>query len=129
MPHKKNRMFWIDSWKMQQDSSFAIITLITNNLPSGYHRDLIAERSYFQQFKTWKPLDIAIFSIKDIKVKNNILADKIRLLIYCRLIEWGSSGIPFRDAYKAVAEQLEHGTFQSPKKPNTLMKEVLIICV
>jgi hypothetical protein len=37
------------------------------------------------------------------------------------------AGIPFRDA--AVAEQLEHGTFQSPKKPNTLMKEVLIICV
>jgi hypothetical protein len=33
------------------------------------------------------------------------------------------------DAYKAVAEQLENGTFQSPKKPNTLMKEVLIICV
>jgi hypothetical protein len=24
MPHKKTRMFWIDSWKMQQDSSFAI---------------------------------------------------------------------------------------------------------
>jgi argininosuccinate lyase len=26
------------------------------------------------------------------------------------------AGIPFRDAYKAVAEQLENGTFQSPKK-------------
>jgi argininosuccinate lyase len=39
------------------------------------------------------------------------------------------AGIPFRDAYKAVAEQLENGTFQSPKEPNTLMKEVLIICV
>ena len=26
------------------------------------------------------------------------------------------AGIPFRDAYKAVAEQLEHGTFQSPKE-------------
>jgi hypothetical protein len=30
--------------------------------------------------------------------------------------------VAFRDAYKAVAEQLENGTFQSPKKQN--MKEV-----
>ena len=26
------------------------------------------------------------------------------------------AGMPFRDAYKAVAEQLENGTFESPKK-------------
>ena len=26
------------------------------------------------------------------------------------------AGIPFRDAYKAVAEQLENGTFKSPKE-------------
>jgi argininosuccinate lyase len=26
------------------------------------------------------------------------------------------AGIPFRDAYKAVAIQLENGTFQSPKE-------------
>jgi argininosuccinate lyase len=38
------------------------------------------------------------------------------------------AGMPFRDAYKAVAEQLENGTFNS-KNPNTHMKEVLIIYV
>jgi hypothetical protein len=32
------------------------------------------------------------------------------------------------DAYKAVAEQLETERFNL-RKPNTLMKEVLIICV
>jgi hypothetical protein len=37
------------------------------------------------------------------------------------------AGIPFRDA--AVAEQLEHGTFQSPKKPNTLMKGINNLCL
>ncbi|HEY4629521.1 MAG TPA: argininosuccinate lyase, partial [Flavobacterium sp.] len=26
------------------------------------------------------------------------------------------AGMPFRDAYKAVAEQLENGTFKSPKE-------------
>jgi hypothetical protein len=35
----------------------------------------IAEKDYFQQ-NLKACLDIAIFSIKDIKVKNNILADK-----------------------------------------------------
>jgi hypothetical protein len=53
---------------MQQDSSFAIRNHFNNNnLPSGYHRDLQLLKDYFQQFKTWACLDIAIFSIKDIK--------------------------------------------------------------
>ena len=26
------------------------------------------------------------------------------------------AGMPFRDAYKAVAEQLENGTYESPKE-------------
>jgi hypothetical protein len=38
-------------------------------------------------------------------------------------------GILFRDVYKAVAEQLETVHFNLLRKPNTLMKEVLIICV
>jgi argininosuccinate lyase len=51
------------------------ITLITNNLPSGYHRDLqLLKEGLFPAIQNLKAcLDIAIFSIKDIKVKNNIL--------------------------------------------------------
>jgi argininosuccinate lyase len=61
--------------------------------------------------------DIAIFSIKDIKVKNNILADKkYDYLFTVDSLNEIVAGIPFRDAYKAVAEQLENGTFQSPKE-------------
>jgi argininosuccinate lyase len=50
-------------------------------------------------------------------VKNNILADKKYDYLFTvdSLNEMVVAGIPFRDAYKAVAEQLEHGTFQSPK--------------
>jgi argininosuccinate lyase len=69
---------------MQQDSSFAIrITLITNNLPSGYHRDLqLLKEGLFPAIQNLKAcLDIAIFSIKDIKVKNNIL-DKKNTITY-----------------------------------------------
>jgi len=63
-------------------------------------------------------LDIAIFSIKDIKVKDNILADKKYDYLFTvdTLNEMVVSGMPFRDAYKAVAEQLENGTYTSPKE-------------
>jgi argininosuccinate lyase len=46
------------------------ITLITNNLPSGYHRDLLLKEGLFPAIQNLQAcLDIAIFSIKDIKVK------------------------------------------------------------
>jgi argininosuccinate lyase len=63
-------------------------------------------------------LDIAIFSIKDIKVKEHILDDPKYNYLFTvdTLNEMVVAGIPFRDAYKTVAEQLENGTFKSPKE-------------
>jgi argininosuccinate lyase len=63
-------------------------------------------------------LDITIFSIKDIKVKENILVDKKYDYLFTvdTLNEMVVAGMPFRDAYKAVAEQLEAGIYQSPKE-------------
>jgi argininosuccinate lyase len=63
-------------------------------------------------------LDIAIFAIKDIKVKDNILADPKYNYLFTvdTLNEMVVAGMPFRDAYKAVAEQLENDTFKSPKE-------------
>jgi argininosuccinate lyase len=62
-------------------------------------------------------------------VKNNILADKkIRLLIYC--IEWnGSSGNSFRDAYKAVAEQLETERFNLLRTKHTHEGSINNLCL
>ncbi|MBG6188842.1 argininosuccinate lyase [Flavobacterium sp. CAN_S2] len=63
-------------------------------------------------------LDIAIFTIKNIKVKDNILADPKYNYLFTvdTLNEMVVAGMPFRDAYKAVSEQLENGTFKSPKE-------------
>ena len=63
-------------------------------------------------------LDIALFSIKDIKVKEHILDDKKYDYLFTvdSLNEMVVAGMPFSDAYKTVAEQLENGTFQSPKE-------------
>ena len=54
---------------------------------------------------------------KDIKVKDNILADPKYNYLFTvdTLNEMVVAGMPFRDAYKAVAEQLENGTYESPK--------------
>ncbi len=122
MPHKKNPdVFELIRGKCNKIQALPYeITLITNNLPSGYHRDLqLLKEGLFPAIQNLKAcLDIAIFSIKDIKVKGNILVDKKYDYLFTvdTLNEMVVAGIPFRDAYKAVAEQLENGTYKSPKE-------------
>jgi len=122
MPHKKNPdVFELIRGKCNKIQSLPYeITLITNNLPSGYHRDFqLLKEGLFPAIQNLKAcLDIAIFSIKDIKVKDNILADKKYDYLFTvdTLNEMVVAGTPFRDAYKAVAEQLESGSYQSPKE-------------
>jgi argininosuccinate lyase len=122
MPHKKNPdVFELIRGKCNKIQALPYeITLITNNLPSGYHGDLqLLKEGLFPAIQNLKAsLDIAIFAIKDIKVKDNILADKKYDYLFTvdALNELVVAGMPFRDAYKLVAEQLENGSFQSPKK-------------
>jgi argininosuccinate lyase len=122
MPHKKNPdVFELIRGKCNKIQALPYeITLITNNLPSGYHRDLqLLKEGLFPAIQNLKAcLDITIFAIKDIKVKDNILADPKYNYLFTvdTLNEMVVTGMPFRDAYKAVAEQLENGTFQSPKE-------------
>ena len=121
MPHKKNPdVFELIRGKCNKIQALPYeITLITNNLPSGYHREFqLLKEGLFPAIQNLKAcLDIAIFSIKDIKVKDNILADPKYNYLFTvdTLNEMVVAGIPFRDAYKAVAEQLENGTYESPK--------------
>jgi argininosuccinate lyase len=122
MPHKKNPdVFELIRGKCNKIQALPYeITLITNNLPSGYHRDLqLLKEGLFPVIQNLKAcLDISIFSIKDIKVKDDILADPKYNYLFTvdTLNEMVNAGMPFRDAYKAVAEQLENGTFESPKE-------------
>ena len=122
MPHKKNPdVFELIRGKCNKIQALPYeITLITNNLPSGYHRDLqLLKEGLFPAIQNLKAcLDIAIFSVKDITVKDNILKDKKYDYLFTvdTLNEMVVAGMPFRDAYKAVAEQLEAGTYQSPKE-------------
>jgi len=122
MPHKKNPdVFELIRGKCNKIQALPYeITLITNNLPSGYHRDLqLLKEGLFPAIQNLKAcLDIAVFAIKDISVKEHILDDPKYNYLFTvdSLNEMVVAGIPFRDAYKTVAEQLENGSFKSPKE-------------
>lgn len=121
MPHKKNPdVFELIRGKCNKIQALPYeITLITNNLPSGYHRDFqLLKEGLFPAIENLKScLDIAVFAINDIKVKDHILQDKKYDYLFTvdALNELVVAGIPFREAYKTVAEQLENGTYTSPK--------------
>lgn len=121
MPHKKNPdIFELIRGKSNKIQSLPYeLTLITNNLPSGYHRDFqLLKEGLFPAIETLKScLSMAHYAIQDIKVKDTILNDSKYNYLFTvdTLNELVMQGIPFRDAYKMVAEQLENGTFKVPK--------------
>lgn len=122
MPHKKNPdVFELIRGKCNKIQALPYeLTLLTNNLPSGYHRDFqLLKEGLFPAIQNLKAcLDMALYATKDIKVKEHILEDKKYDYLFTvdALNELVQQGIPFRDAYKIIGEQTENGTFQSPKQ-------------
>lgn len=124
MPHKKNPdIFELIRGKCNKIQALPYeITLITNNLPSGYHREFqLLKEGLFPALQTLKScLEMAHYSIKEIKVNENILDDKKYDYLFTvdALNELVTQGIPFRDAYKIIGSQVDEGTFVSPKATN-----------
>lgn len=122
MPHKKNPdVFELIRGKCNKIQALPYeLTLITNNLPSGYHRDLqLLKEGIIPGIQNCKAcLEIAHYSLQDIQVNKNILDDPKYDYLFTvdALNELVAKGIPFRDAYKMIGQQVELGTFQSPKK-------------
>ena len=91
------------------------ITMMTTNLPSGYHRDLqLLKEHLFPAFSTLKDcLQMASLMLSNITIKEDILQnEKYKYLFTVEAVnELVLKGIPFRDAYKTVGQQVEDGTF------------------
>ncbi|TBW26676.1 argininosuccinate lyase [Gramella sp. KN1008] len=126
MPHKKNPdVFELIRGKCNKLQAIANeMILITNNLPSGYHRDfqLIKENSIYAVENMKEILDIFIHSISVIKVKNVDLNDeKYKYLFTVDSInDLVMQGNSFRDAYKEIGEQVQHNTYKpSESKKHT----------
>lgn len=120
MPHKKNPdIFELIRGKSNKIQALPYeLTLITNNLPSGYHREMqLLKEGLFPAIENLKAcLSMAHYAIKDITVKENIFDDPKYKYSFTvdTLNEMVVAGVPFRDAYKIVAEQIENGTFTIP---------------
>jgi len=122
MPHKKNPdVFELIRAKCNKIQGLPQqITLIVNNLPSGYFRDLqIIKEIFLPAFDELNDcLQIASFAIENISVNKNILDDPKYDYIFSveevnKLVE---KGMPFREAYKKVGEMIESGRFNPEKK-------------
>ena len=121
MPHKKNPdVFELVRGKCNKLQGIPNqLTLVINNLPSGYHRDLQLVKEIIvpaiQDLKAC--LEILTFSLKEIKVKKGILKDPKYDYLFSvdTLNEMVKNGIPFRDAYKSMGKAIENGNFK-PKK-------------
>ena len=117
MPHKKNPdVFELTRAKCNKIQGLPQqITLICNNLPSGYFRDLqIIKEVFLPSFDELKDcLLMATRMMSEIKVNENILDDEKYAPIFSveevnRLV---NEGMPFRDAYKKVGLEIEAGNF------------------
>lgn len=124
MPHKKNPdVFELIRAKCNKIQSLPNeISLMTNNLPSGYHRDLqIIKENFIPAFEEINScIRIMVFALKNIKVKEGILEDeKYKYLFSVEVVnQMVLDGMPFRDAYKKVGKLIETNEFTVPGKIN-----------
>jgi len=121
MPHKKNPdVFELIRAKCNTIQAVPYqLTLVTNNLPSGYHRDLqVVKDAIIPALQHMKAcLELMTFSLKEIKVNTSILEDPKYDYLFSvdTLNELVKNGMPFRDAYKTMGKAIENGNFK-PKK-------------
>lgn len=122
MPHKKNPdVFELVRAKCNRLQALPNeMTLLCNNLPSGYHRDMqLTKDILFPAVDSIQEcLEIVVFAMQDIKVRQDILADKKydELFSVEAINKLVTGGIPFRDAYKEVGQAINEGTFKPEKK-------------
>ena len=122
MPHKKNPdVFELTRAKCNKIQSLpAQIALITNNLPSGYFRDLqIIKEAFLPMFDEMKSiLAMTEEMIAHISVNEHILDDdRYRFMFSVEEVNrLTAAGMPFRDAYKKVGLDIEAGNFTPCKE-------------
>jgi len=124
MPHKKNPdVFELTRAKCNKIQSIPQqIALITNNLPSGYFRDLqIIKEVFLPAFGELNDcLEMVAMMMKRVEVKTDILEDPKYDLIFSveEVNRLAINGMPFRDAYKKVGLDIEAGNFNPVKDIN-----------
>ncbi len=121
MPHKKNPdVFELTRARCNKLQALPQqITLIMNNLPSGYFRDLqIIKEVFLPAFDELRDcLRMTTYIVGRIEVNRDILSDPRYDLMFSveEVNRLAAEGMPFRDAYKKVGMDIEAGRF-TPRK-------------
>jgi len=121
MPHKKNPdVFELIRAKCNKLQALPQqVTLIMNNLPVGYFRDLqIIKEVFLPAFGELKDcLQMAAYIINKIEVREDILDNPMYDPMFSveEVNRLAAEGMPFRDAYKKVGLDIEAGVFRPNK--------------
>jgi argininosuccinate lyase len=117
MPHKKNP----DVWELLRGHANRLqalpneVRLLTSNLPTGYHREfqLLKEAVFPAIDRMEQLLFMAKKGVEALQVRANILEDPIYQSLFT--VEAVNAlvlqGHTFRDAYRAVGEEVAAGRF------------------
>ena len=122
MPHKKNP----DVFELLRAKCNVLqglpnqLTLLTNNLPSGYHRDMqLTKELIFPAIESMKEcLEVLIYVLPQMQVNSEILKDEKYTYLFSveevnKLVQ---AGMPFRDAYQLIGQKIKNGEFDPDKK-------------
>lgn len=119
MPHKKNPdVFELIRGKCNKIQALQTeMILITNNLPSGYHRDFqLLKENMINVFEDVKNiLDIFNFAIQQIMVKEIDLNDEKYHYLFTvdSINNLVIEGMSFREAYQKIGGEVKSGTYKA----------------
>ncbi|UZT97872.1 argininosuccinate lyase [Chryseobacterium fluminis] len=117
MPHKKNPdIFELVRARCNRIQSLPNeFILLTNNLPSGYHRDMqLTKEILFPAIDSLKEcLEILNYTLPNIQVKDGILENEKYQYLFSveKINEEVKNGSSFRDAYVKVGQEIENDEF------------------
>ena len=121
MPHKKNPdVFELTRARCNRLQALPQeITLMTNNLPSGYFRDMqLVKEVFLPAFEQMEEiLAMTGYMMDHMTVRENILDDPKYDAIFSveEVNRLAREGMPFREAYRKVGADIENGTFKADK--------------
>jgi argininosuccinate lyase len=118
MPHKKNPdVFELIRGKCNKIQALHTeMVMITNNLPTGYHRDFqLLKENIINAFEDVKDiLDIFNYAIQQVIVKDIDLNDEKYQYLFTvdSINNLVVEGMSFREAYQKVGGEVQNGTYQ-----------------
>ena len=118
MPHKKNPdVFEIMRGRCNRLQSLPNeIALLTANLPLGYNRDLqlLKDIIFPATGSIVECADMAVFMLEQIRVNPDIIKDQRYDYLFTveEVNRLAASGMPFREAYRKVGQEVADGTFR-----------------